>query len=509
MSPGRGERPSRRSSPALAVSFVAALAALAGCRRPAPLEERPLAIGQITSAVTLDPHRHDEEATYSCLSHFYEKLVGFGPEMEIVPELAVRWENPSESVWRFHLRPGVTFHDGRPLEAADVVASVRRVLDLPDSPQRFYLQSVRDVRAAGPLLVDVITAGPSPVLLNKLVYVSIVPRGTGPAPVVRPIGTGPYVFVSGGPRQPVEGVRNERYWGPRPAYRRVRVVPFPNERERAEAVALGRADLVARVPEELRAAAARDGVRIVARPGLGVTFLGFSVAKGSPFADPRVRRAFALSVDRTALVKGEPEGAALAMDQLVPSVVFGYVPNGRKIGYDPGEARRLLAEAGHGDGLDATLSCADSIERFARRLAGMLATSGIRLTVDARPWTRFYEGIGRREYPLFLMTWTAGTGDASDLLEGIFHTAGGDLGASNYFAYSDPKLDRLVEQAGATFDPHARRRLMGAALDVVNEDLPAIPLVLRSAIYAVRSDLAWSPRADRRVRAQDVRPAGG
>src|SRR5215510_14584750 len=110
---------------------LALLALAAACHRDAtpPLpspDMRSLVIGQAASAVTLDPHGSDQTNTAGALAHFYESLVGFGTEMELRPLLAERWENPSETVWRFHLRRGVVFHDGQPFSAEDAVFSLER-----------------------------------------------------------------------------------------------------------------------------------------------------------------------------------------------------------------------------------------------------------------------------------------------------------------------------------------------------------------------------------------------
>ncbi len=112
----------------------------------------------------------------------------------------------------------------------------------------------------------------------------------------------------------------------------------------------------------------------------------------------------------------------------------------------------------------------------------------------------------KRELDLFGFAYTAGTGDASDLLEAVFHTATLSSGALNTSGYSSPDFDQLVDEAGRLLDPYERRRLMSEALAILREDLPAIPLVIRSNLYAVSDEITWTARQDRRLRAQDLRP---
>ena len=467
-------------------------------------------IGQVTSAVSLDPHLHDEESTHSSLSHFYERLVAFGPELDLRPELATTWANPSDTVWRFTLRDGVRFHDGTPCAAPDVVASLQRALRLPGSQVASYLQNVVEVRATGPLTVEVVTSAPSPLLLNKLAFVGIVPRSTPMLPISRPIGTGPYRFVSGAAREILEGRAFDGYWGPRPAFGAFRVVPLPDAPGRARAVVEGKADVVFRFPFESTAwARGQKGMHLAARPGLGVGLLCFSLRKGSRFADRRVREAFALAIDRARILdEAERPYTALA-EQFVPGSVFGYAPPARPWSHDPTRGRALLAEAGFPSGLDVTLVTPDTQASLGEKLAPLLAEAGIRVRLEAPPWSTFYARWSSGELELFTFAYTCGTGDASDLLDSFFRTRGPTAGTLNAGGYSNERFDRLVEEAGRVLEPNARRRLMGEALALLRDDLPAIPLLSRGYLYAVGDAVAWAPRMDRRVRAQDMVPRGG
>src|SRR5512140_2968935 len=147
-----------------------AVVLFAGCRGASAVKSSELRIAQLTSAITLDPHRHDSTYASATLGHFYDRLVNFGPDRELVPELAVRWENPSDTTWRLHLRDGVVFHDGRPFGAEDVVASIVRARS-SDSHVRHYVQPVHDVRAIDRLTVELTTDGVAPVLLNAPAFV--------------------------------------------------------------------------------------------------------------------------------------------------------------------------------------------------------------------------------------------------------------------------------------------------------------------------------------------------
>lgn len=477
-----------------------------GCRRAPDPPSRTVVIGQVTSASGLDPHLHDEESTYSALSHFYERLVAFGPDLDIRPELAVKWTNPSDTVWRFTLREGVLFHDGTPLTAEDVVLSLRRAGRLPSSQVVHYLQNVTSVTALSALEVEVITSSPSPLLLNKLAFVAIVPRSAPDHAISSPVGTGPYRFVSGAPREALEGEVFEKYWGPRPAFDHFQVVPLPDARSRAHAIVEGRAHVVSRFPFEFTPwARDRKGMTLSSRVGLGVAFLGFSLREGSPFRDRRVREAFALAIDRTRMIDAAESEYTVNAEQFVPVSVFGYAPPSRPWVHDLARARTLIAGATNSKGMDATLVMPDTQASLGARLGELLGEAGIRVRVETLPWDDYYSRWSRRDLDLFGFAYTAGTGDASDLLDAIFHSPSASSGALNTAGYSNAAFDGLVDRAGRTLDPYQRQKLMSEALALLREDLPAIPLVVRSNLYAVSDGITWTARQDRRVRAQDMR----
>jgi peptide/nickel transport system substrate-binding protein len=481
-----------------------ALAIASGCSRATRPPSSHLAIGQLTSATTLDPHRQDDERTYSALDHFYDKLVGFGPEMQIVPDLAVRWENLSDTEWRFHLRRGVVFHDGRPFGAEDVRASIRRAQALPGSMVGYYVQSIREIRVVDDATIVILTRDPSPVLLNKLVSIAIVPRDTPDAAITHPNGTGPYRFVAGAPGQTIEARRFEKFWGPPPEFEHVWIVPLPDPAARAQAVPDGKVDVVGRFPEDFWDwASARRSIRLVSRQGITEALLGFSVRAGSPFGDARVRQAVALSIDRKQIVAKGFKGLAAPLDQLVPSTVFGYSNRLAPMPFDPAAARKLLADAGKASGFDSDLLLPDYLRGAAEDLRNQLAPFGIRLHPIVLPFAEFNEKWRSEEAPLTLLGWGAASGDASDIFDALLHTPEDGYGKSNYSGYSNPEMDRLIELSDRTLDPAARHESLTKAQEILRHDLPLVPLALRYDLYAVRRDLVWTPRPDRRIRAFD------
>jgi peptide/nickel transport system substrate-binding protein len=270
---------------------------------------------------------------------------------------------------------------------------------LPSSHVRYYVQAVQDVRVVDSHCVDLVTRRPAPVLLNRLVFVAIVPRDAGSEPIVAPVGTGPYRFVGGRPGGPIAGERFDRYWGARPAVPQVTVLSLPDSRERAEAVARGRADIVSQFPAQFWAEGRRQkNVELVSRQGLVGVLLGPSLRQGSPFADLRVRRAMAQAIDRDRLVRDAMQGLGAPLDQVVPPSVVGYASGLRPPAYDPDAARRLLREAGAAS-IDSPLYVNDLHEDVAREVSRQLQPVGIRLDVRVLPGKEFYDIWTSEELP--------------------------------------------------------------------------------------------------------------
>ena len=187
MSPRAAMRGLGRGAAALALALLAALA----CGRGGEAPPLPLRVGLYSGPLSRDPHLVREYITFGVLSSVYEGLVDLDRALAPRPRLAESWQSPDPLTWRFRLRRGVRFHDGRPFEARDVVFSLDRARRLPASEYGGHLASIDAVRELDSHTVEIRTREPAGVLLQKLAVVLVVPAGSPPE-IVDPIGTGPY-----------------------------------------------------------------------------------------------------------------------------------------------------------------------------------------------------------------------------------------------------------------------------------------------------------------------------
>ncbi|HEV8629736.1 MAG TPA: ABC transporter substrate-binding protein [Thermoanaerobaculia bacterium] len=480
-----------------------------GCRRaerPAS-PPAPLRIATYSAPLGLDPHLKNEVLTFSILGNIFDALVSFDAQLRVRPALATSWENPNDLTWRFHLRPGVRFHDGRPLTADDVVASLERVRHHPRSGVGNYLVSVDRVRKLSASTIEITTRRPSPVLLNKLTFVYIVPRDA-PEEIRQPIGTGPYRFVSMDARRILLRAFTASWRGP-PPVAEVEMAIVPDAAARVAMLTRGEVDLIQEVKPELSDRVEQTrGCRLLASEGLLVEYLAVR-PDTPPFADLRVRRAIHLAVDRAALVADHLRGHGLPIGQLVGRQVFGYAPDLQLPARDVATARRLLAEAGLPEGFAADLEFREG--RSADVLIRQLAEVGIRLRPVPRPWPEMYRRLQEGKVPVYFGGVLAGSADASDVFDSKVHSRDPEhgYGDSNWTGFSDPELDRLIEGSATTMDMLQRRAQLQAVMRRLMEDLPLVPLDNPYTLFGVCNGLRWEPRRDGMVEVFDIGRAPG
>ncbi len=457
--------------------------------------------------VTLDPYGHDDFVTRAVLGAVYEPLVRVDSTLAVMPCLAERWETPDDLSWRLTIRRNVTFQDGSPLRAEDVVQSLRHAMTAPNSRVATYLSGIVSVGLAeeAPDTVVIRTREPKPLLLTRLALVPVVPRRVLEN-AVAPVGTGPYRWVSGSASGPIQLERWEGYWGPAPAADSVTVDFVPEVKRLVELVEAGALDAVA----EISASAVPPrgfgpAWRVVQFPAAVTAILGCNVLM-PPLDDVRVREAIDLAIDREALVREAGLHRAEPAVGLVPQSVVGALPAKGPRGSDPERARALLAEAGWSGGVDLTLEHSGLPGSVIEVLGRQLARAGIRVTPVCRPWETFYRRLLDRQCQLAVFGWEFPFGDASDLLDALVHSRdpARHLGLQNGSGYANPEVDRWIEAADREPRTLARRDLIHRALRQVRTDRPLIPLYHRSRIALVRRPFDIQPWGTGQVSPQCV-----
>jgi peptide/nickel transport system substrate-binding protein len=498
--------------PRAAAVAAVVLAGAVTCRSgPNPRADRVvLAVRADVTGFFPNPPLANEAYTWLVNASVFEGLTRRDPDHRIEPALALRWENPDERTYLFELREGLRFSDGRPVRARDVAAS----LLAPSRhgwPNRDYLHSIESAEPQGDRTLHVRTRAPDLVLLTKLPWGFVLPAEALDAKPVPAIGTGPYRVESWTRGRGFLLARNTHYRGPAAPFAEALFLVEPDGRKRVALVTSGHADLADHVPfevlDELRT---RPGVRAVERPGLTVMLLALRVDR-APFHDPRVREAVELALDREALVAAALGGHGQVATQLVPAAVAGFDPSIRAGARDVERARRLLADAGHADGLEVALDGTNNRYPRDRELlaavSAQLAEAGIRVRQNALDKRDFFALVDAGRSSFHLLGFASEAGDAGDALDQLAYSPGDRLGAINSAGLRDAELDRLIDAANNSTSPLHRAQSLRRALGRLNTLRAYVPLVVPNEAVLVGGRVAWEPPLDLGLRPADVRPA--
>ena len=497
------------------------LAALAGSSRPGPARAAPLTslnFGRATEHSSIDPHFSQTGPNQSTAAGIFERLVGFTADNQIRPGLGVSWTARDPLNWEIKLRSGVTFHDGSPMTAADVAFSLERVRHIPRSPAPFThaVTSVAAVEVIDPLTLHIRTTEPTPLLMQQIGLVYVIPAKLGPDvgnddfnSGRAAIGTGPYRYVSWAPNDRAVMRANPTWWGGKADFAEITLRFIPNGAARIAALLSGQVDLIDAVsPTDAVELAHKPDIALFSSATNRIIYLALDAAReaspfvtdtaGKPMAknplqDLRVRQALSAMVNREVIVNRLLNGAAVPAGQLVPEGEGGYSTKLVPTPFDIKAAREKLAQAGYPDGFGLTIH--SSSDRYpadaqvAQAAGQMFARAGLHVNgVEALPYNVFAPAATDRKYSVFLFGWSSGTQDSSEGLRSILATydpTNGN-GALNRTRYSNPDFDRTLAQALAEFDEGKRNALLAQATEIAVADQAFIPLYWQKAIWAGR-----------------------
>jgi peptide/nickel transport system substrate-binding protein len=515
------------------LAALAALPTLAHAQTP----DAPLRIAFADPISSLDPQLNNNAGDRSVALFFFDLLVN-NNDNALQPGLATAWRATGPLTWEFTLRQGVRWHDGQPFTADDVLFSYARAPNVPGSVASFanYLRTVAKVEAPDAHTIRITTRVPNPNLPLNLASVHIVSRHVGEGATSEDyntgralVGTGPYRFVSYTPGARVEMRRNDDYWGKRPLWSRVDYRYVSNPAARTAALLAGDVDVIDKVSvADVAKLKDSPAVRVYPYPGLRVLVMqpGFTPPgpnrfvtapdgkplPDNPIHDVRVRRALNVAINRMALADRLMQGTASPASQWMPANTFGYEPAIPLPPFDPDLARRLLAEAGYPDGFGLTIHVpADRYvagSETAQAVAQMWSRIGVRTKIESLTWSVYQSRVNKGEFAMTMIAWGNGTGEASYGLLNILATQdpGRGQGVSNWGHYSNPAVDKDLDDATIAFDDKQREAFLKDAARRVDQDVGIMPLFHYQNIWAARTGLAVKPLNSDRTLAEMVTP---
>lgn len=464
---------------------------------------------------TLDPAMVQDSTSAEYVVHLYSGLVTLNSKLEITPDLADRWEvSPDGLRYVFHLLPNATFQNGRPISAEDVRYSIERACDpkLRSPVAESYLgdlvgaadyMSGKAERIAGIKVLDEHTLqldidAPKAYFLAKLTYSTafVVDRTQieeqGAGWLRQPNGSGPFVLESM-TRERLVLVRNERYYGDRPALARVEYATAQGqpitmyENNQLDMVELGPGD-IERItdPENPLHAELRTA------PELSVQYLALNVNQ-PPFDDPAVRQAFAHAIDKAKIADLVLKGMATPAKGILPPSLPDYDAAFAGLPYDPARARQLLAASRYGKPgampaiVLAVSGTSGSLSSETRAILSMVKENlGIDVTVHQVAWADFLRDMNEHAYQCYSSGWIGDYPDSQNFCDLLFHSSS----PQNHTGYKNSEVDALLERARVATSGSDRTRLYRQAERLIVADAPWVPLTHGVAYTLVKPNVA-------------------
>jgi len=483
---------------------------------------------------SLDPYALNETFSHAMQGNVYEPLVGRGKKLELAPALATKWENPEPNRWRFHLRPGVKFHNGNAFTADDVIFSYQRALaDGSDIISK--VASVKEAKKIDDVTVDFITAVPNPILPQEITTWYILDKewaeangAAKPTSVAKKVenfatrnanGTGPFRIKSYEPDVKTVMVPNPDWWG-KVEHNLTEAVftPIKSDPTRVSALLSGAVDMIYPVPLQDVNRIKSSGLQVMQGPELRTIFLGMDVERNellesnvkgkNPLKDLRVRKAIYQAIDIDAIRDKVMRGASTPSALMVAPGINGWdAALNTRFPHDPEASKKLLAEAGYPNGFEIGLDCPNdryvNDEAICLSIVPMLSRVGINVRLNAQTKSIYFQKILSRNTSFFMLGWQPSSYDSHSPLFSVMGTRpelkpGAQKGQGTYNpgGYSNPRVDELQEKVRSETDPEKRNAYIREAFEIHKNEIGHIPLHQQALAWGVRPGIDLVQRAD-------------
>jgi peptide/nickel transport system substrate-binding protein len=443
---------------------------------------------------------------YPTNAGIFEPLVRMTPDYQLAPSLATSWELVPPNTWRFKLRTGVKFQDGTPF-TADAVQFTMRQITASDQGSYIGIDTKTKVRVVDPATVEITPSFPNHRLVEQLVHPSnsiVAPTSTA----THPIGTGPFKFVSYQRNREITVQRWDGYWGPKPRLERLTFKFVPDGNARVLALQSGQVQASFDVPRESAAEVqSRAGLQLARSPVGAYEALYFAIRGGPGFdlgADPVIRQAVALAINRDVIVKNVWQGNAEVIQTMIPPAILG--PSASSVTgfpFDPTQAKQLLDQAGWTTGDGATRSKggrplaltmvvgfpnADIHGSMPEAVKAMLADIGIDLKVVTAPDENAYsDRLAKGQGDLFAEVGNQNDANPCFLPDLLFYFQGAGHGDYGYRFGPGAEFDQIIDTKCRQGVSHqdAQQGAAGAMHVLIDETRTVIPVAGIFRLYGL------------------------
>ncbi len=444
-----------------------------------------LVVANSADARTLDPHDAGDSGSGNALYPVFESLVNVDWKTgEILPGLAEKWEKLDDVSYKFYLRKGVKFHNGEEMKASDVVFSFKRAIS-PAGAKVAYIMKVVDPNGfeiIDDYTVVIKTLGAFSPFLGYMPYIGAVVMSekaySDPAAANHPIGTGPYMFVDWKKGDRLTYKKFNDYWGQKPEFENLIIRSIPDVNSRLIELETGNIDLaIGLTPNEVNRVKDNSKLQLFSSPSTIFTYLTYNCAK-APFDNVKFRQAIDYALDEEGINEAVYRGLAkYTPGPVTPDQKYFY--NGEPTcRYDVEKAKQLLSESGvNVSGKKFALTVNDNQSRIdmAQIIQTQLKEIGIDVEIKVMETAAYFDFINGDEKEFFINGWGAvGFPEPDNNIYGPAHSSG--IPSTNSEMYSNPTLDKLLDDSRATPDGEERQKIVYDIQKLLRDETPYITI---------------------------------
>jgi peptide/nickel transport system substrate-binding protein len=433
----------------------------------------------------------------------FNSLVKKDEKFDYVPELASNIQRSEDGLsFTFTLRDGVTFHDGRPFTSADAKYTLDTVLASTFAKAASFFEGSGANKTAYVRSVEAPDAHTLIVRLNKqwtgllpnLVPIAIIPKDSYESQKTHPLGTGPFKFKTYDQVQQVVDLEaNRNYWEGAPQIPEIRARAISESNQLQAEMQSGRVDIAplptSLSPDAIKGLGQNPNLSVHQFVGSNLNLLTFNTTE-SPLDNVKIRQAIAYAIDRESMVRDLALGQGAIAHSILPEGSWAYV-QGQTYQFDPNKAKQLLDDAGFrdpdGNGPQMRFAkpiifrisgSSASARQYASVIQNYLRDVGIPVSIETSELNVLFEFLRRGQFQMTYGQWVGGNQDP------IFYR---DLFASseiptetraarNRSRYSNPELDKILDEAANTYDHAKAAPLYAKAQEIISRDVPVFPL---------------------------------
>lgn len=465
--------------------------------------------GKLTVAVpsepaTLDPHKSSNRYNYTFNCNMFEGLYIRNDKAELVPALAESMTMaPDGLTYTFKLRKGVKFHDGSAMTAEDVKFSLERAINpATKNPLLAYVKTIDKIDIVNPDTVAIKLKEKDAIFLKKLAFAGwIVPKNYIQSAgedgfAKKPIGTGPFKFVSRSINERIEMEANEMHWGWVPKIKSLVMRTVPEDAVRLAMLQTGEADVVAEMPPPLvERIAALKGVKTLSHPSGEIYWLVFNIkdaVKDSPLLNLQVRRALNHAIDKQSIIASVLKNQAVQIAGVLAPSVAAVDKNLQPYPYNPTLAKKMLADAGYPGGFKVDMY--SSVGRYTLDkdislvIANNLKAVGVDVNLNLWESSKWVADLSKKYYPLSYQAFGNTVFDPEGLMIFGLHSK------AFWSFYKNDGVDGMIDDSLKIVDQKERDLHFQKIEKLLYDDASHLFLWESKILFGLRDKVNWTPQ---------------